>query len=97
MDQVRDITGKPEQAAPGGADWLNVLETGRGRRWIDAYARRLCSGPSTAARSNGGGTVFVPAGKYVTGTLWLRSNIILHLDAGAMIQGETNARLIRFG
>jgi polygalacturonase len=38
----------------------------------------------------GGGTVFIPAGKYVTGTLWLRSNIILHLDAGAIILGETD-------
>lgn len=35
----------------------------------------------------GGGTIFVPAGNYLTGTLWLRSNITLHLDAGARLIG----------
>jgi polygalacturonase len=89
MDQIRDITGKPAQAAPR-RDWLNVLEMGaigNGSTPCTAALQRaidLCA-------EQGGGTVFVPAGKYVTGTLWLRSNIILHLDAGAMIQGETNA------
>ena len=36
-----------------------------------------------AASAAGGGTVFVPAGKYVTGTLWLKSNVTVHIDAGA--------------
>src|SRR5438093_6291884 len=44
-----------------------------------------------AAANAGGGTVFVPAGKYVTGTLWLRSNINLHLDAGATLLGSQTA------
>jgi polygalacturonase len=39
----------------------------------------------------GGGTVYFPAGRYVTGSLFLRDNITLHLDAGAVILGSENA------
>lgn len=38
-----------------------------------------------AASERGGGTVYVPAGRYLTGTIYLRSNITLDLDAGAVI------------
>ena len=38
--------------------------------------------------SQGGGTVNVPAGLYLTGSIWLRDNINLHLDAGAIIKGS---------
>lgn len=41
-----------------------------------------------ACAAAGGGTVIVPAGRYVTGTLWLRSNINLHLTAGATLLGS---------
>ncbi len=37
---------------------------------------------------NGGGTVYVPAGDYVTGALRMRSNLTLHLDAGATLIGS---------
>src|SRR5688572_26114871 len=40
-----------------------------------------------AAVARGGGTVVVPAGNYVTGTIWLRSNINLHLEPGATLLG----------
>jgi polygalacturonase len=38
--------------------------------------------------AQGGGTVFLPAGQYVTGSLFLRDNITLHLDAGAVLLGS---------
>ena len=38
----------------------------------------------------GGGTVLVPAGQFVTGSLWMRSNISLHLDSGACLLGSTD-------
>ena len=41
---------------------------------------------------NGGGTVFLPAGQYLTGSLFLRSNISLHLDAGAVILGSEDSK-----
>jgi len=39
-----------------------------------------------AANAAGGGTVFVPAGNYVTGPIELVSDLVLHLDAGAKLQ-----------
>jgi hypothetical protein len=38
----------------------------------------------------GGGTVLVTAGKYVTGTFYLKSDVTLQVDAGAVILGSTN-------
>ncbi|MBI4785634.1 MAG: glycoside hydrolase family 28 protein [Chloroflexi bacterium] len=38
-----------------------------------------------ARAESGGGTVYVPAGRYVIGSIFLRDNITLHLDAGATL------------
>ncbi|MCX7838448.1 MAG: glycoside hydrolase family 28 protein, partial [Anaerolineae bacterium] len=38
-----------------------------------------------AAAQCGGGTVFVPAGRYVIGSIVLRDHITLYLDAGAVL------------
>lgn len=44
------------------------------------------------AAEAGGGTVWVPAGTYLTGTLELRNNITLHLEPGATLLGSTNPK-----
>ena len=36
----------------------------------------------------GGGTVYLPAGRYVTGSLFLKNDITLYLDAGAVLLGS---------
>ncbi|MBI4893945.1 MAG: hypothetical protein HY821_25230 [Acidobacteria bacterium] len=41
-----------------------------------------------ACFEKGGGTVVVPAGRHVTGTLRLKSNVRLYLDAGAVLEGS---------
>ncbi len=41
----------------------------------------------SAAAQTGGGTVWVPAGRYLSGSIRLTNNINLHLDAGAVILG----------
>lgn len=41
--------------------------------------------------SNGGGEVIVPAGKFYTGTIFLKSNVYLHLSSGGVLQGSYNA------
>jgi len=41
-----------------------------------------------ACAKAGGGTVFVPAGTYVTGSIELLSNVTLHLEAGAILKGS---------
>lgn len=40
--------------------------------------------------ANGGGTVYVPAGIFLTGTLELKSNVNLHLEAGAELKGSSD-------
>lgn len=40
----------------------------------------------------GGGTVFFPAGTYLSGTLVLKSHVTLHLDSGATLLGSTRAQ-----
>ena len=42
------------------------------------------------AFKNGGGTVVVPKGVFLTATLRLRSNITLYLESGAVIKGSSN-------
>src|ERR1700741_5415848 len=37
----------------------------------------------------GGGTVVIPPGRYLTGTLMLTSGVRLHLEEGAMLLGST--------
>lgn len=44
-----------------------------------------------AAADAGGGTVHVPAGTYATYSIRLRSNVMLHLDAGATLLAATPA------
>ena len=39
---------------------------------------------------NGGGTVVVPAGTFKTGTIWLKSNVELHLCHGATLLASEN-------
>ncbi len=41
-----------------------------------------------AATAAGGGTVEVPAGTFVSGTIWLKSNVDFHLCAGATLLGS---------
>ena len=39
----------------------------------------------------GGGMVYIPAGRFLTGTLYLKSNVNLHLETGAVLLGSTTA------
>src|SRR5579862_6143163 len=43
-----------------------------------------------ACHKAGGGTIEIPAGEFVTGTIRLHSNMELHLDAGAVLSGSLN-------
>src|SRR5579884_866686 len=42
------------------------------------------------AAKHGGGTIFFPAGNFLTGPVHLRSHITLYLDAGAVLKFSTN-------
>jgi polygalacturonase len=63
---------------------------------LSAAAPALQTAPRTpelqklidAAAAHGGGTVLIPPGRHVTGTLMLRSNVRLWLEPGAVIEGS---------
>ena len=44
-----------------------------------------------AAAAAGGGTVNVPPGTYLTGSIQLRSNVTLHIEAGATLEAASDA------
>jgi polygalacturonase len=72
------------QAGPSGRSVFNIVDYG---------AMNDASAPATeafrqaiqAAKSMGGGTIFVPAGKYTSGPIELFSNMTLEIDAGAVV------------
>ncbi len=73
----------------GSASLLNVQEhgaTGDGRT-LDSCAIQAAI---DACAARGGGTVYLPTGRYVSGSLFLRDHITLHLEAGAVILGSEN-------
>ena len=43
-----------------------------------------------ACHQQGGGQVRVPAGTFMTGTLYLKSNVELHLESGSMLKGSAD-------
>ncbi|HEY5910880.1 MAG TPA: glycoside hydrolase family 28 protein [Verrucomicrobiae bacterium] len=42
-----------------------------------------------ACAQSGGGTVYLPPGRYLSGTIFLRSHVTVELDAGATLLGST--------
>lgn len=55
-----------------------TLDTEAIRKAIDACAKA------------GGGTVFLPPGTYLSGSLFMKSNVTLNISAGATLLGSTN-------
>jgi polygalacturonase len=50
-----------------------------------------------ACADRGGGTVIIPAGKFVTGPVELLANVTLHLESGAVLKGSANLQDYRVG
>ncbi|ALJ01730.1 glycoside hydrolase family 28 protein [Rufibacter tibetensis] len=76
-------------AAKEKAPFYNVLRYGAkndGSKLATAAIRKAIE----AASSAGGGTVFFPAGEYLTGPIHLKSNITIHIDAGALVKFSDN-------
>jgi polygalacturonase len=67
----------------------NVMDYGA-RNDGSASATAAIRSAIQAAKAAGGGTVFVPAGKYVTGPIELVSNLIFEIDAGAVLRFEAS-------
>lgn len=74
-------TGKASNISPSPFDVINYGATGlRKDNSTKAFHDAI-----NACTTAGGGTVQVPAGEYTVGTVQLRDNVILHLEAGATL------------
>jgi polygalacturonase len=83
-------SSKPAHAASGQRSVFNIRSfgaTGNGTN-LDSPAINQAIQAAAAA---GGGTVFVPAGTYLSGSIRLTNNLHLYLDAGAVILGAPQA------
>ena len=77
---------KPAHTASGKRSGFNIRSfgaVGNGTNLDNPAIDRAIQAASAA----GGGTVFVPAGTYLSGSIHLTNNIHLYLDAGAVILG----------
>jgi polygalacturonase len=73
--------------------WFNILDYGaKNDGSVDASAAFKAA--IEAAHKTGGGTVFVPAGHYVSGPIEMVSNLTLDFDAGAIVNFP--ARMLPF-
>lgn len=82
-------SGKPQAGTPGVVDLLSLGADPTGvsdntatiQKAIDALPK--------------GGTLYVPPGRYLTGSLQLKSDMTLYLDQGAMLKGSADPDLHR--
>lgn len=70
-------------------DYYNVLKFGA-KNDSSKLATKAIAKAIDAANKKGGGTIFFPAGKYLTGAIHLKSNITILLDAGAELHFSDN-------
>lgn len=69
--------------------WINILNAGGNNKGILCTAA-IQKAIDKAAATNGGGTIFFPAGNYLTGPIKLKSNITIYIDAGAILKFSDN-------
>jgi len=89
-DIAQSITSAPE-AAKVCSFINNVKDFGAIGDGVTKDTQALQRAIDDAERM-GGGTVFFPAGTYLSGTLFLKSNVTLHLAAGATLLGSTDLK-----
>ena len=66
---------------------FNILNYGAKAGQLSTKAIQAAIDECTA---NGGGMVYVPAGEFISGTIFLKSNVHLYLEQGAVIKGSDN-------
>ena len=68
--------------------WYNILKEGGNN--VGQLTTEAIKNTINKASEAGGGTIYFPAGEYLTGAIELKSNITLHLDAGAVLKFSTD-------
>ena len=69
----------------------NIVDYGAVSDGNKVNTKQIQSAIDACSRS-GGGTVYIPAGRFISGTLYLKSHITLFLDAGAVLVGSKNLK-----
>jgi hypothetical protein len=78
-------------ASAAGPAIFNVMDFGAtGKKSDDA--RAAIQKAIEACAQAGGGMVYLPPGEYTSGTLYLRSHVRFHLEAGATLFGSTEEK-----
>ena len=83
--------GALSAAEPAGGNFFNVRDYGAVGDGKSLDSPAIDQAIAAAAKA-GGGTVLVPAGTYLSGSIHLKSNIQLLIDAGAIILGAPQDR-----
>lgn len=78
-----------QSAASAKPGWFNVADYGARGDSATLNTKAIQSAIDACAWA-GGGTVYFPAGNYISGTLYLKNNLTLHLEAGAVLTGSGN-------
>src|SRR5215210_6244060 len=72
-----------------GQQYYNVLSYGA-KNDSSKISTKAIASAIDAASKKGGGTIYFPAGKYLTGPIHLKSNITIFIDAGAELHFSDN-------
>lgn len=89
--EMLDARGKSGTNPVPGAKWQDFPITNYGAKAGDGIVNTpAIQSAIDACNKAGGGTVTIPAGRFVTGTLRLKHNVSLNLDEGAVLLGSTN-------
>jgi polygalacturonase len=86
MGAVAAAAAPQDRASTGG---FNVREHGAAGDGTHLDTKAIQDAVDACARA-GGGTVWFPAGAYLSGTIVLKSRVTLDLDAGAVLLGSKN-------
>lgn len=70
-------------------DWYNIKQLGA-KTDGSILCTKIIQKAIDEASTKGGGTIYFPSGQYLTGAIHLKSNITLHLDAGALVKFSDN-------
>jgi polygalacturonase len=70
-------------------EYYNVIKYGAKRDSSELATKAIATAIEVASKA-GGGTVYFPAGKYLTGPIHLKSNITIFIDAGAELHFSDN-------
>ncbi len=74
---------------PGGKNVTSLMNYVSDNKGISLQTKLIQKAIDDISRK-GGGTLYVPNGKYLTGTFVMKSNVTLYLESGAIIQGSGN-------